>query len=137
MQSKTRSHTTPFRIAASLLFALVASLSGAAPAAKDACAGSANETALLRCRQARLTNSDSALKAVIRRLDRTASKDEPGWAKALSASQVAWLTYREAECRLRTYDSRDGTAFEAYWLACLNELNLGRLRDLRLLNDQP
>lgn len=110
---------------------------GATPAASDACAGSANEVALLACRQARLDRSDTALKTAIGKLDRSARQDEPELATALSASQAAWLTYREAECRVRTYESRNGAAFKAYWLACMNDLTLIRLRDLRLMQDQP
>lgn len=109
----------------------------AAPRLKDTCAGSANEVALLACRQVRLDRSDSELKTAIGELEQNARQDEPELAKALSASQAAWLTYRETECRVRTYESHNGSAFKTYWLACMSDLNRVRLRDLRLLQNQP
>lgn len=122
---------------ACLLIAGIAPAGSVTPRPKDACAGSANEAALLACHQVRLDRSDSEMRAAIGKLDRSARQDEPELAKSLAASQAAWLTYREAECRVRTHESRNGSAFKAYWLACMTDLNLLRLRDLRLLKDQP
>jgi uncharacterized protein YecT (DUF1311 family) len=106
-------------------------------AVKDPCAGSASEGTLLACRQTQLDLSNANLKSALHRLDARNRAEAPELARAVSAAQAAWLTYQAAECRVRTYDSRGGKAFRAYWMACLHDLNVARLLELRRLQDEP
>lgn len=62
---------------------------------------------------------------------------EPELLLAFANAQAKWLEFRDAECQLRTYDSRDGTAFQSYWLECLTELDQARVEVLQDMKDNP
>jgi uncharacterized protein YecT (DUF1311 family) len=110
----------------------------AAPAApRDPCAGSANEAALLACRRLENRKSEEALRALADRLAKGYEDDEPARAKVFADARARWQEFRDAECKLRTYDSANGTAHEVYWLACLTAMNGERLEVLRKLADNP
>lgn len=105
--------------------------------AKDPCANAADEAALLGCRQQENRTSEAALRELADRLTKSYTQDEPARAKVLSTAQGKWRDYRDAECKLRTYDSSSGSAHEVYWLSCLTTLNQERLAALRKLADNP
>jgi uncharacterized protein YecT (DUF1311 family) len=63
-----------------------------------------------------------------------ASRDR---AATLEQAQAAWTAFRDAECRLLTFDSRDGTAFDTYWAACITDQNRLRLEMLARYADEP
>jgi uncharacterized protein YecT (DUF1311 family) len=110
----------------------------AKPAARaDVCAGAANEVALLACRSRLQDQSMAAQQRLIDKLRKRLEADEPERLQLLLAAQAAYLQYRDAECRMRTFESRSGSAFQAYWLACLTELNRLRAADLQALVDNP
>ncbi|HQC98558.1 MAG TPA: lysozyme inhibitor LprI family protein [Aquabacterium sp.] len=123
------------------LLAVAAPGAAAAPAKPsgrvDACAGSANEAALLACRTRLHDQSMAAQQQLIDRLRKRLESDEPEQLKLLLAAQAAFAQYRDAECRLRTFESRNGSAFQAYWLSCLTERNRQRIADLQDLVDNP
>ena len=121
--------------AAWAVFTLLGAAGGAAAA--DRCAGSADEAALLTCRQARFDDASRRLEQAIEKLHRRYQDDEPARSILLSASQQAWRSHLQAECRFRTFESATGSAYQAYLLTCLTELSKQRLQDLDRVLAQP
>ncbi len=105
--------------------------------AADHCAGSANETTLLTCRHARFDDASRRLEQAVEKLRQRYQDDEPARWALLSASQRAWHSHLQAECRFRTYESSTGSAFQTYLLTCLAELSEQRLQDLDRVLAQP
>ena len=117
--------------------ALLGAAGAVGAAAADRCAGSANEAALLTCRQARFDDASRRLEQAIDKLHRRYQDDEPARWTLLSASQQAWRSHLQAECRFRTFESASGSASQAYLLTCLTELSEQRLQDLDRVLAQP
>jgi uncharacterized protein YecT (DUF1311 family) len=102
----------------------------------DPCALPETEEALVPCRRSENTRVENSMRGVVEALSR-AYREEPELMAAFTTAQARWLEFRDAECRLRTYDSRDGTAFESYWLECLTALDQERLTALRYMAEHP
>jgi uncharacterized protein YecT (DUF1311 family) len=62
---------------------------------------------------------------------------EPELLAVFDTAQAKWREFRDAECALRTYDSRGGTAFESYWLDCLRTLDWERATRLQYMHENP
>jgi uncharacterized protein YecT (DUF1311 family) len=105
-------------------------------AADDPCALPETEEALVQCRRGENTRAENSMRGLVEALS-TTYQNEPDLMAAFTAAQAQWLEFRDAECKLRTYDSRDGTAFESYWLECLTALNLERITTLRYMEEHP
>lgn len=102
----------------------------AVSARQDAdCRGSATERELLACRQSSVARQEVELGALVKRLSDRA--DELELKRLLANAQSDWLRYRDAECKVRTFESRLGSAAEVYWLSCLSDMNRGRIDDLQ------
>ena len=102
-----------------------------AATAADACLGSADEAALLACRQGAYADASQRLRQAVDKLRQRYQDDEPERATLLSTAQRAWRRYQAAECRFRHVESKSGRAYQAYLLACLTELSERRLQDLQ------
>lgn len=113
------------------LFMTVVCFNSAAGGHLDQCVGSANEIALLDCRTKQYDQVVSSINNALDKLRKRYESDEPDLWKLLTSSQENWGQYSNAECRLRTFESRNGKAFRVYWLSCLTELS--RLRSIDLL----
>jgi uncharacterized protein YecT (DUF1311 family) len=122
--------------AACALAGILAGTANAAPA-NDRCAGSADEAALLRCRQQQFDIGNSSLRQAVDSLRQRYQDDEPERAKLLATAQQAWRGFMQAECKFRTSESASGTAYPVYLLSCMTEMNAQRLRDLKLLLANP
>jgi uncharacterized protein YecT (DUF1311 family) len=118
------------------ILALVPSMAGAQSAVSDACATSPTEIALLSCRKDQLAASEGRLAQAYERL-RKSYADEPKRSALLSASESAWLAYRTAECRLRTFESAQGKAGEVYFLDCLKTVTDDRIKAMNALIAAP
>jgi uncharacterized protein YecT (DUF1311 family) len=105
-------------------------------ASGDPCAPPETEEALVQCRRRENARAEDSLRALVETLSTTYQKESDLMA-AFTAAQAKWLEFRDAECKLRTYDSRDGTAFESYWLECLTALDQERLTSLRYMEEHP
>jgi uncharacterized protein YecT (DUF1311 family) len=105
-------------------------------ASSDPCALPETEEALIQCRRGENTRVQNSMRGVVEALSRTYRR-EPDLMATFTAAQAKWLEFRDAECRLRTYDSRDGTAFESYRLECLTALDQERLTALRYMEEHP
>jgi uncharacterized protein YecT (DUF1311 family) len=103
----------------------------------DDCSNSPTEADLLSCRQKRLAQSEQALALAVKSLNDNYRTSAVPRATLLQTSHRAWLAYRKAECKLQTYDSASGTAYEIYRLDCLDGMNRRRLVDLQSLLGSP
>jgi uncharacterized protein YecT (DUF1311 family) len=56
---------------------------------------------------------------------------EPGFAAALLASQRSWLAFREAQCRIESYEWRGGSMQAFRESQCRTDVTLARIRQLR------
>ena len=104
---------------------------------KDPCLGAASENALLACRKKQFDDSTRELTGIYEKLHRQYGKSEPPLATALEQAQTAWLNYRDLECKVRTFESSSGSAYEVYKLDCLAKLNAQRITDLKALGAAP
>jgi len=139
--SVTLLHRRTVPAIAMLLSAVCSPCSAAAltaPAAKtDACAGSPSEAALQTCRKRQHGAQLAKQERLLATLRKRWSTDEPERLRLLNAAQGAFVQYRDAECRLRTEESRGGSAYQVHWLACLTALDRLRNVDLQGLVDNP
>ncbi|GGE73229.1 lysozyme inhibitor LprI family protein [Sphingomonas prati] len=120
-----------------LLMALAAATAGN-------CGDKPNQTAMTMCQRAVAAQADANLNriwkqayAAMQQADRTLSMgvntSEPGYAAALLASQRAWLAFRNAECRIESYEWRGGTMQPFTASQCLAEVTRQRTAQLRAM----
>jgi len=103
----------------------------------DPCANAATEAEMLRCRQQAFADSESAVDGFYQQLISNNAKDEPDLLALLQQAQAAWRDYRDAQCRVDTYYSASGSAYETYWLDCLEKANGARAHQLERLLESP
>lgn len=107
-----------------------------APAPSSPCDYPESEEALLSCRRREQQRVEAEMTRLSQALKQRYGK-EPELSLAFTNAQAKWREFRDAECRLRTFDSRDGTAFQSYWLECLTELDQARVEVLHDMKDNP
>ena len=112
-------------------------LPAGASAAADSCAGSATDAILWECRTRELDAANARLDKAYADLLRVYRADEPVLAETLTAAQTIWTAFRESECRLKTYYSRGGTAYDIYWKECLTEMTDARTALLEEMGREP
>ena len=49
----------------------------------------------------------------------------------MTKAQRAWLVWREAACRVDTYESKGGSGFSVYWDRCQIKMNEARAIELQ------
>ena len=64
-----------------------------------------------------------------------ASNDGLSFSQSLMASQRAWLSYRDAQCRFKTYRNVGGREYRIYKLGCLAYLTNQRVKELTDFNE--
>ena len=101
------------------------------------CADAATEAEMLRCRQQAFADSEGEVDGFYQQLMKSYEKDEPGLHALLQQAQAAWRDYRDAQCRVDTYYSLSGSAYETYWLECLEKANGARAKQLEWFLDSP
>ena len=97
-----------------------------------------------RCAERDYVEADAALnaqwittKAVMKARDkeleayRSTRDSRPGYFESLLKAQRAWLTYREAHCRLEGYVARGGSLEPLLVSTCKTALTKSRTQDLR------
>jgi uncharacterized protein YecT (DUF1311 family) len=119
-------------------------LFAAASAPHDPRCDSVTTPDLVACAQADEARADSALNVAWK----TALAEAKGWesgidaagraangnvtySQALLASQRAWLSYRDAQCKLEIYANAGGHELPIYRLGCLSELTKARTTQLQ------
>lgn len=108
----------------------------AAKKVADPCAYPASEGALLSCRRREYDKAEADIAKLVAVLAKNYAT-EVALAGVFSASQFKWREFRDAECKLKTYDSQGGTAYESFWLECLTKLDQDRIKTLEDLRDHP
>lgn len=56
---------------------------------------------------------------------------EPGYYDTLLAAQRAWITFRDANCRLSGYEMRGGSAEPMVVSGCMADMTVKRTKELR------
>ena len=64
-------------------------------------------------------------------------KEEPNLDRLMTKAQRAWLVWREAACRVDTYELKDGSGFSVYWDRCRIKMNEARAIELQHMIDSP
>jgi uncharacterized protein YecT (DUF1311 family) len=106
------------------------------PPSSDPCARPESEEALLACEHREHDRAEESIRRLESALHELYAK-EPELLAAFDAAQAKWREFRDAECALRTYDSRGGTAFESYWLDCLRTLDWERAARFQYMHENP
>ena len=74
------------------------------------------------------------VRAMMQREDGYAVEDDqPGYWESLLAAQRAWIAYRDAHCRLSSYDARGGTMQPLLHSTCMTVLTERRTEELHEL----
>jgi uncharacterized protein YecT (DUF1311 family) len=112
-------------------------------AAASNCGGKLSQTAMTMCQAQVSEQADAEMNRVwkqvyaqMQRSDReepTTTQSDPGFAPALLASQRAWLTYRDAECQIESYEWRGGSMQPFTYNQCTTALTQERTRQLRAI----
>jgi uncharacterized protein YecT (DUF1311 family) len=113
--------------------------SGESPAKKksnDPCAYPATDEELLTCRHKDHDRAEASVHELVQALAKMQQGDAE-LRRVFATAQAKWSEFREAECKLETFDSRDGTAFESYWLECLTTHARERIKTLQRMKDNP
>ncbi|MBV7259755.1 DUF1311 domain-containing protein [Erythrobacter sp. WH158] len=63
--------------------------------------------------------------------------DRPGWFASLLEGQRAWITYRDAHCRVDGYWARGGSLEPLLVSTCKTALTEARTKELSELADRP
>ncbi len=63
--------------------------------------------------------------------------DGPGFAKLADQSSRVWKAFRNAECDVKTFESRTGSGYSSILTYCLVEMNAARLVVLQERADSP
>jgi uncharacterized protein YecT (DUF1311 family) len=72
------------------------------------------------------------MKARDREIDRTYDK-QPGYFETLLAAQRAWLTYRDKQCLVASFEMRGGSGAPMIHGGCMAELTRARTAQLKAL----
>lgn len=105
--------------------------------ANGACNNAKSEENLLQCRKKRFLESEKNIGRLLAALQKSYRESEPRLAAYLNKSQVKWKAYKDADCELKTFYSRSGSAYEVYKFDCLATMNFKRSEDLQRLLDTP
>lgn len=125
-----------------VLSILLATAATGAPATSS-CGDQPTQTGMTMCFGQAAERADADMNTVwkqiqsaMQRLDREADPAdprEPGFAQALLTSQRAWLAFRDAECRIESYEHRGGSMQPATENQCMADVTKARTKQLRAL----
>ena len=113
-----------------------------APDAVAECTDPNTQGEMNACAKQEFDRVDAELNAVWKKVRGWAKKadakldighGQSGYAESLLAAQRAWLTYRDAHCRLVSFDARGGSMQPLLINNCLAELTENRTAELREL----
>jgi uncharacterized protein YecT (DUF1311 family) len=115
-----------------LTFLPVVAVIGASPVrAADCSNANSSQVDLNTCSDQIYKKTDAKLNALYKRvLGRL--KDNDKATKPLKAAQMAWVGFRDAECRFAASGSADGSAYPMILTGCLNDLTRARIDTLEV-----
>jgi uncharacterized protein YecT (DUF1311 family) len=82
---------------------------------------------------AELNRVYTSVMAEMKAMDQTLPPELQGAAQTLRDAQRAWITFRDANCRLAGYPMRGGSAEPLLIYGCLGQMTLDRSAELRAL----
>ena len=89
------------------------------------------------CGKKSLSRAVKKMDDLLTALKKNYKTSEPELFKSLEASQVAWVNYKDASCKLETHYSRESSAFESILNGCLEIKINERISYLSWLADNP
>ena len=89
------------------------------------------------CWHEEFKKSEAEVARRLRVLSQRNHKDEPEYHGLMTKAQQAWLVWREAACRVDTYESKGGSGFSVYWDQCRIKMNQARATELQNMIDNP
>jgi uncharacterized protein YecT (DUF1311 family) len=116
---------------------LFAALAWPAFAAESPCQNVPKDPAFTACWHEEFKKSEAEVARRLRVLGERHRKEEPKLDRLMTKAQRAWLVWREAACRVDTYESKDGSGFSVYWDRCRIKMNEARAIELQHMIDSP
>ncbi len=128
------------KISSLLLLMSPCAVSSAASAGKDndfPCKNYTTAYDIGKCYQDIVDVRKKEMNTVFEKLHKNYKDDDPNQALSLDESQRAWVKFKDANCRMETWDSRMGTGFGEYWNRCEIDMIESREKELRRWLDMP
>ena len=116
---------------------LFAALAWPAFAAENPCQNIEKDPEFTTCWSEEFKKSEAEVARRLRVLAERHRKDEPDLDRLMTKAQQAWLVWREAACRVDTYESKGGSGFSVYWDRCQIKMNEARAIELQHMIDNP
>ncbi len=116
---------------------LFTTLAWPAVAAENPCQKVEKDPAFTACWSEEFKKSEAEVARRLRVLAERHRKEEPKLDRLMTEAQRAWLVWREAACRVDTYESKDGSGFSVYWDRCRIKMNEARAIELQHMIDSP
>ena len=116
---------------------LFAALTWPAFAVENPCQNVRKDPAFTACWREEFKKSEAEVARRLRVLAERHRKDEPKLHRLMTEAQRAWLVWREAACRVDTYESKGGSGFSVYWDQCRIKMNEARATELQHMIDNP
>ena len=120
-----------------LLLAAMISAAWPAHAADEPCANAPKDPEFTACWREQFKKSETEIAQKLRVLSERHRKDEPELHKLMTAAQQKWLAWREAACKVDTFESKGGSGFSVYWDRCRIKMNQARAAELQKMIDSP
>ena len=108
-----------------------------ASAADNPCGHVQKDPEFTACWHEQFKKSEAEVAQRLRVLAARHRKDDPELAKLMTRAQQTWLAWREASCRVETFESKGGTGFSVYWDQCRIKMNQARAAELQHMIDNP
>ena len=116
---------------------LFAALAWPAFAVENPCQNVQKDPAFTACWREEFKKSEAEVARRLRMLAERHRKDELNLHRLMTKAQRAWLVWREAACRVDTYESKGGSGFSVYWDQCRIKMNEARATELQHMIDNP
>lgn len=120
-----------------LVLVLLAAAVSPAAATDDPCKHAARDPEFTACWNGEFKKSEAEIAKRLQVLAARHRKDEPKLHDLMGKAQKAWLAWREAACRVDTFESRSGSGFSVYWDKCRIKMNSARAAELQRMIDEP
>ncbi len=120
-----------------ICIAIVAIAAWPVHAADDPCQHAPKDPAFTACWHEQFKKSEAEIERRLKVLAARHRREEPELHRPMTKAQDAWLAWREAACRVDTYESKGTPGFSVYWDRCRIKLNQARAAELQQMVDSP
>jgi uncharacterized protein YecT (DUF1311 family) len=108
-----------------------------AHAADEPCSTVPRDPEFSACWNAEFKKSEADMAAKLRTLADRHRKDEPGLHRLIGEAQRRWVAWREAACKVDTFESKGTAGFSVSWDRCHIRMNKARAAELQQMIDSP